>query len=183
MPGDLPAWAPVAGAAVVGLAVGALMLGGRRLAQRAAHTLPGDWLGQLAAERRVVDALLDLGADTGEDEPQRRGLILTRVAHLLLRQALQKEGAIYPALLGEGNGGAARSLAADQFDIKAALYELWEGDRTDPRWGKAWRALRKMTDGLAASEAKVFPDFHAKLTPKANGHLTRVMNREGDRLA
>ena len=182
-PGVLPGWAPVAAAAAVGLMAGALMLGGRRLAHQAAHTLPGDWLARLADERRVTQALLDAGADTTDAEPQRRGLILARTAYLLVRQALQKEGAVYPALRGQGNGGAAKALAADQFDIRTAVFELWEGDRTDPRWGKAWRALRKLVDDLSAAEAKVLPDFHAGLTPKANARIMRAMNREGDRLA
>lgn len=182
-PGVLPDWAPVAAAAAVGLVGGALLLGGRRMASRAVHTLPGDWLARLTAERRVTDALLDAGADTTEAEPQRRSLILARTAYLLVRQALQKEGAVYPALRGEGNGGAAKSLAADQFDIKAAVFDLLEGDRADPRWGKAWRALRKLVDDLSAQEAQVLPDFHAGLTPKANARLARAMNREGDRLA
>ncbi len=179
----LPPWAPVAAAAAVGLLSGALLLGGRRLAHQASHTLPGDWLERLAAERRFTQALLDAGADTHDDEPQRRGLILARTAYLLLRQALQKEGAIYPALRSQGNGGAAQTLAADQFDIKTALYELWEGDRSDPRWGKAWRALRKLVDALQTAEEKVLPEFHARLTPRANARLGRAMNREGDRLA
>lgn len=181
--GVLPDWALVAAAAAVGLLAGAAMLGGRRIAHRAAHTLPGDWLARLAAERRVTEALLDAGADTTDAEPQRRALILARTAYLLVRQALQKEGALYPALRGQGNGGAAKSLAADQFDIKSMVHDLWEGDRTDPRWGKAWRALRKLVDDLSAAEAKVLPDFHAALTPKANARLARAINREGDRLA
>lgn len=179
----LPAWIPIAGAAAVGLIGGVAVFGGRRLAHQAAHALPGDWLGQLAAERRLAEALLDAGQATREDEPQRRGLILARVAYLLLRQALQTEAAIYPALLGHGNGGAAKSLAADQFDIKAALYTLWEGDRSQADWGKLWRALCKQVDSLRAEEDKVLPAFHARLTPRANARLTRAMNREGDRLA
>ncbi|MBE7217021.1 MAG: hypothetical protein INR64_00965 [Caulobacteraceae bacterium] len=181
--GPLPLWAPVAAAAAVGLVSGALLLGGRRLAHQAGHTLPGDWLERLAAEKRLTDALLDDGADTHDDEPMKRGALLARVAYLLVRQSLQKEGVVYPALRSEGNGGAAKSLASDQFDIKAALFDLWEGDRADPRWGKAWRALRKLVDQLGAEEAKVLPDFHAKLTPKANARIMRAINREGDRLA
>ncbi len=179
----LPVWAPVAAAAVVGLVSGALLLGGRRLAHQAGHTLPGDWLARLAAEKRLTDALLDAGVDTHDDEPMKRGAILARTAYVLVRQALQKEGAVYPALRGEGNGGAAKSLAADQFDIKSALFDLWEGDRSDPRWGKAWRALRKLVDQVSADETKVLSDLHAKLTPKANARIMRAINREGDRLA
>ena len=179
----LSGWLPVAAAAAVGVIGGVAVFSGRRLASQAAHALPGDWLGQLLAERRVADALLQAGEQTREDEPQRRHLVLARVAYLLLRQSLQKEGAIYPAMLEDGNGGVARRFAADQFDIKASLYALWEGDRCDPSWSRMWRALRQQVEALRVEEDKVMAGVHARLTPKANARLTRAMNREGDRLA
>lgn len=182
-PGAVPGWALAAAAAGAGLLAGTAVFGGRRLAHRAAHALPGDWLAQLAAEHRVIDYLLRVGAGTREDEPNRRGLVLARTAYLLLRQALQKEGAVYPALRDEGNGGAAKSLAADQFDVKAALYALWEGDRASGEWAKNWRALDKLVRALAAEEDKVLPEFHGRLGARSNARLTRAMNREGDRLA
>ncbi len=182
-PFGLPGWAPVAVAAGAGLVAGTALFGGRRLAHRAAHALPGDWLAQLAAEHRVIDYLLRAGAATTAQEPQRRGLVLARLAYLVLRQAVQKEGAVYPALREEGNGGHAKSLAADQFDVKTALYALWEGDRTGPEWPRTWRALDKLVRDLSAQEEKVLPPFHARLDSKANARLTRAMNREGDRLA
>lgn len=182
-PFGLPGWVPVAAAASVGLVGGMALFGGRRLAHRAAHALPGDWLAQLAAEHRVIDYLLRAGAATTAEEPQRRGLVLARLAYLVLRQAVQKEAAVYPALREDGNGGAAKSLAADQFDVKSALYAVWEGDRAGADWARAWRALDKLVRDLSAEEERVLPPFHQKLGSKANARLTRAMNREGDRLA
>ena len=173
------------GRGVVGLVSGALLLGGRRLAHQAgphpARRLAGAAGDGEAPHRRPARCG---GRYARRRAHEARRAILARTAYVLARQALQKEGVVYPALRSEGNGGAAKSLAADQFRHQGGVVRPVGGrSQRSALGGKAWRALRKMVDQLSAAEAKALADLHEKLTPKANARIMRAINREGDRLA
>lgn len=177
-------WLPIVGVAGVGFVAGMAVLGARKLGMQATTAIAGDWLRQLKLEHRLAETLFEAGLRTKSHETGKRTLILAHLAYALIKHGLQEEAVIYPALRDDGKTGAAKTLAAEHFDIKTYLHDLAEMPKNDPRWIEIWTAFYKLIKHhVAEEEQDVLPAFHDRLSPKQNAHLTRAMNREGVKLA
>ena len=177
----IPTWTPLAAAALVGFGVGLTVLGARRATLGVITSLPGDWLQQTTAENRAISVLLDAGSQTPVTQPSRRTLILVRLAYALVRASLRKEWAVYPEL-AERSNGEARGLAAGQHEIKTRLHALSAVPRGGVAWARSWSGLAERVREQIRDEARILPALRERLTPAANGRLTRLMHRERARL-
>ena len=174
----------LATAAGLGFLAGVVLLGGRKAAMQASTAIAGDWFAQLRAEHKQVDALFELACATKDNESMKRMALLNKLSYALNKHALQEENVIYPALRDTDQGASSKALAAEHFDMKTYLHELYETPAEDPRWLSKMKAFRKLVASHVRDEEEhIYPAFHAKLSHDGNAKLTRAMNREGIKLA
>lgn len=178
------AYAPIAGAAGVGIALGLLAALGRKAAVQAPTALAGDWATALAAEHKVALALFDKLEATEPGATAKRAALLAQLKHALARHALEEENVIYPALRQTGRTAEADELNAEHGYVKQYLYELENSPKGTPEWLAKLRQFRsEIEDHMREEEDKLFPALRGELTDEQNKALAAAMNKEGFKLA
>lgn len=182
--GGWQAYAPIAGAAGVGIALGLLAALGRKAAVQAPTALASDWATALAAEHKVALALFDKLESTEPGATAKRATLLAQLKHALARHALEEENVIYPALRQTGRTAEADELNAEHGYVKQYLYELETSPKDAPEWLAKLRQFRsEIEDHMREEEDKLFPALRGELTDEQNKALAAAMNKEGFKLA
>lgn len=175
--------AALAGMAALGFVAGLAAYQGKKMAVQAISSSKGDWVDALIAEHRMVDAVFRRLLRTGEKDTVQRAGLLTVIAHLLGKHALEEENVIYPALRGGTHEEEARAFFLDHADIKTYIHELEDLPKGDPLWiGKA-QSFFDLIRKHVAQEEELFPTFRASLSDRTNRRLGLQIYREGVKLA
>jgi len=173
-------------AAGVGLLTGLAARAGARGVMVAAEPLSGHWLDIVKADHLIIMELVDKAMATRATAKARRAMLLNRIKEALVRQTVEKEWVLYPALRLSGEAGvaAADRLATDYAEVKAALYELEQTPSTDPLWRSRMGALRdRLNAHTQDEEDNVFPALRKTLSAEEDARLTQLVNVEGRRFA
>lgn len=169
-----------AAGAGVGLAANLL----RKAAVQAPSVLAGGWDAALTAEHRAALALFDLLEATDDSQATRRTVLLTQLKHAIGKHALQEENAIYAMMRDCDMREAADHLNHDHGYVKQYFFDLGEMPRDDPAWLPKLREFRAMIEEhMREEEDELFPRLRSGMSDEQNAHLTRVMHREGLKLA
>ncbi|MBB4616501.1 hemerythrin domain-containing protein [Sphingomonas abaci] len=170
--------------AALGVGVGLLANLLRKAAVQAPTALAGRWDKALAAEHRAALAIFDLIEQTDENDVARRTLLLTQLKHAIGKHAFQEENSIYAMMRDLQMTEAADHLNHEHGYVKQYFFDLGEMPRDDPAWLPKLRAFRSMIEThMREEEEDLFPRMREKLTGEQNRHLTRLMHREGLKLA
>jgi hemerythrin superfamily protein len=178
-----PSAGTVAGVAAVGFVAGFAAYQAKKMAVQGLTSAKGDWTETIKAEHRMVEAVFDKLLATKRQEKVKRATLLTAIAHLLGKHALEEENVIYPALRGGDHEAKAKHLFSDHADIKTFIHELEELPKDDEAWLPKATAFATLVKTHAAEEETFFPTFKASLTPKQNSKLAAQIYREGVKLA
>lgn len=178
-----PSAGTVAGVAAVGFVAGFAAYQAKKMAVQGLTSAKGDWTETLKAEHRMVEAVFDKLLSAKREEKVKRATLLTVIAHLLGKHALEEENVIYPALRGGDHEAKAKHLFSDHADIKTYIHELEDLPKDDVAWLPKATALATLVKTHAAEEEAFFPTFKAGLTPKQNAKLAAQIYREGVKLA
>ena len=119
-----------------------------------------------------------------EGSEAEQDMLLGRIKEALVRQTVEKEWVLYPALRlsGEAGEAAADRLATDYAEVKAALFELEQTPSEDPLWRSRMGALRdRLVAHTREEEEEVFPALRKTLTAEEDARLTQLVNVEGRR--
>lgn len=170
--------------AALGVGVGLLANLVRKAAVQAPTVLAGRWDKALAAEHRAALAIFDLIEQTDEKDAARRTLLLTQLKHAIGKHAFQEENSIYAMMRDLEMTEAADHLNHEHGYVKQYFFDLGEMPRDDPAWLPKLRAFRSMIEThMREEEDDLFPRMRERLTGDQNRHLTRLMHREGLKLA
>ena len=180
----LPNFGLIAGVGAAGAFLGVLAMLGRKVAVQAPTYFAGDWDAALAAEHKATLAVFDAIEATPDSAAGKRKALLTTLKHALAKHALEEENAIYPALRDAGMRDEADELNTEHGYVKQYLYELSELPGDAPEFLATVKRFRvDIEDHMREEEQDLFPRLKAQLSDERNQHLTRVMNREGFKLA
>lgn len=171
-------------AAGVGLLTGLAARAGARGVMVAAEPLSGHWLDIVKGDHLIILELVEKALSTRATAKARRALLLGRIKEALVRQTVEKEWVLYPALRlsGEAGEAAADRLATDYAEVKAALFELEQTPSEDPLWRSRVGALRdRLVAHTREEEEEVFPALRKTLTAEEDARLTQLVNVEGRR--
>lgn len=178
-----PSAGTVAGVAAVGFVAGFAAYQAKKMAVQGLTSAKGDWTETIKAEHRMVEAVFDKLLATKRGEKVKRATLLTVIAHLIGKHALEEENVVYPALRGGDHEAKAKHFFSDHADIKTFIHELEEMPKDDPAWLPKAQAFATLVKTHAAEEEEFFPSFKASLTPKQNAKLAGQIYREGVKLA
>jgi hemerythrin superfamily protein len=174
----------LAGAGAAGAALGVLAMLGRKVAVQAPTYLAGNWDEALAAEHKTTLAVFDALQATDGNAKIKRGMLLTNLKHMLSKHALEEENAIYPALREAGMIAEADELNSEHGYVKQYLYDLEQMPNNSPAFDETVAKFRAdIEDHMREEEEELFPRLRNKLGDEKNKLLTRVMNKEGFKLA
>lgn len=170
--------------AALGVGVGLLANLVRKAAVQAPTALAGRWDKALAAEHRAALAIFDLIEQTDEGDAAKRTLLLTQLKHAIGKHAFQEENSIYAMMRDLQMTEAADHLNHEHGYVKQYFFDLGEMPRDDPAWLPKLREFRSMIEThMREEEDDLFPRMRERLTGDQNRHLTRLMHREGLKLA
>lgn len=170
--------------AALGVGVGLLANLLRKAAVQAPSALAGRWDKALAAEHRAALAIFDLIEQTDERDAARRTVLLTQLKHAIGKHAFQEENSIYAMMRDLAMTEAADHLNHEHGYVKQYFFDLGEMPRDDPAWLPKLREFRSMIEThMREEEDDLFPRMRERLTGDQNRHLTRLMHREGLKLA
>jgi hemerythrin superfamily protein len=134
--------------------------------------------------RRAALAIFDLIEQTDEKDAARRTVLLTQLKHAIGKHAFQEENSIYAMMRDLEMTEAADHLNHEHGYVKQYFFDLGEMPRDDPAWLPKLRAFRSMIEThMREEEDDLFPRMRERLTGDQNRHLTRLMHREGLKLA
>jgi len=171
-------------AAAVGVLAGLALGRTGQVAAKAKMLLHGDWEGQLKAEHRTVRRLLKAMAETDVGEAPKRASLLAEVADAITRHAVEEENVIYPALRAAGAGEAVKGLLADHAAMKTMIRRLEESSLEDPDWLAKAKVLKALVyRHVREEERNLFPLLHDNGDHDENHKLTKLVRREGARVA
>jgi iron-sulfur cluster repair protein YtfE (RIC family) len=174
----------LAGAAGIGVAVGVLAMIGRKVAVQAPTYFAGEWPEALAAEHKATLKLFDALQATTSEDTVKRSTLLTVMKHALGKHAMQEENAVYPAMRQAGHLGEADKLNGEHGYVKQYLYDLELMAKDSPAFLTTVAAFRRDIEAHMREEEDVlFPKLHAELGEAKNAALTKLMNKEGFKLA
>lgn len=157
---------------------------GRKMVVQAPTATASDWFEGLAKEHEATLAAIDKLAEISADHPQRRGMLLMNIKHMLTKHALQEELVVYPMLRRHDDTDTLRSLNGDHGEVKAMLWELGQMDKSDPGFtGTLSRLRAELEEHMREEEEELFPKLRERLSDEENRKLTRSMNMAGLMLA
>jgi hemerythrin superfamily protein len=157
---------------------------GRKMAVQAPTAMASDWCDGLVKEHRATLEAIDKLAEVPPERPQRRGMVLMNIKHMIAKHALQEEQVIYPMLRRGEDIETLRELNGDHGEIKALLFELGEMDKADPAFLDTLAQLREqLEEHMREEEEDLFPALRERLSEAENRKLTRNMNMAGLTLA
>ena len=173
-----------AGVAALGVVAGLAVGRARQATTRAGMALHGDWEGQLKSEHRRIKRQLKAMVDSEIGEPARRAMLLAKLAETLDRHALEEETVIYPALKASGGDEMATRLYEEHAEMKALVSRLQGVALDDPAWAEEATALRTLVTGhIREEERDLFPLLHDLGDDRHNAKLTKLVRRQGAKLA
>ena len=173
-----------AGLAAIGVVAGLAVGRARQMTTRAGMALHGDWEGQLKSEHRRIKRKLKAMVDSEIGEGARRATLLADLAETLNRHALEEETVIYPALRTAGGDEMAGELYDDHAQMKTLVSQLQDIALDDPEWVEAAKTLRTLvTNHIRSEERDLFPLLHDLGDDRHNAKLTKLVRRQGARLA
>ena len=175
--------ATLAGVAALGFVAGLAAYQGKKMAVQAVSSAKGDWVDALVAEHRMVEAVFRRLLRTSEKQTVQRAGLLTAIAHLLGKHALEEENVIYPALRGGAHDKQAQEFFLDHADIKTYIHELEELPKSDPLWIQKAQNFFNLIRKHVAEEERLFPTFRSSLSDRTNRRLGLQIYREGVKLA
>ncbi|WP_229664428.1 hemerythrin domain-containing protein [Sphingomonas metalli] len=156
----------------------------RKAAVQAPTYFAGEWDTALAAEHKAALALFDALEKTGDDAVARRTVLLTQLKHAIGKHALQEENVVYTMMRDQGLTEAADHLNHEHGYVKQYFFDLTEMSRSDPAWLPKLKEFRALIEShMREEEDELFPKLRAKMSGEQNRHITRMMNREGLKLA
>jgi hemerythrin-like domain-containing protein len=174
----------VAIGAAVGVGAGLLANLLRKAVVQAPSVLAGSWDKALAAEHRAALAIFDQIEATGEDEVAKRTTLLTTLKHAIGKHAFQEENSIYAMMRDLEMAEAADHLNHEHGYVKQYFFDLGEMPRNDPAWLPKVKEFRAMIEShMREEEDELFPRMRRTLDDAQNRHLTKLMHREGLKLA
>jgi hemerythrin superfamily protein len=182
--GGLSNFTVIAGAGAAGAALGVLAMLGRKVAVQAPTYLAGDWDQALAAEHKATLAVFDALQATSGNAKIKRSMLLANLKHMLAKHALEEENAIYPALRDAGMVAEADELNSEHGYVKQYLYDLEQMPNNSPQFDETVAKFRAdIEDHMREEEEQLFPQLKSRLSEEKNKLLTKVMNKEGFKLA
>lgn len=169
---------------LVSAGVAAIANLGRKMAVQAPTAMAGDWCEGLIKEHKATLEAIDKLAQVSAEHPQRRGMMVMSIAHMIAKHALQEEQVVYPMLRRADGAETLRSLNGDHGEVKALLYELGQMDKTAPAFTATLSELRAaLEEHMREEEENLFPALRKRLSDEENRKLTRNMNLAGLMLA
>ena len=174
----------LAGAALAGAAVGIAANFGRKFLMQMPAAAAGDWFDALKAEHAATLAVFDQLEATNDSQAAMRTALLTKLKYALTKHAHEEEAVIYPALRQANSAHDADALNAEHGYVKTYLYELESMRKDSPDWLARVRDFRAMLEEhIRMEEEEVFPAFKQIMSEEQNAKLTRLMNKEGFKMA
>jgi hemerythrin superfamily protein len=174
----------LAGAALAGAAVGIAANFGRKFLMQMPAAAAGDWFDALKAEHAATLALFDQLEATEDSQTVLRTTLLMKLKYALTPHAHEEEAVIYPALRQANSAHDADALNAEHGYVKTYLYELGSLAKDSPEWLARVRDFRAMLEEhIRMEEEEVFPPFRQLMSEEQNAKLTRLMNKEGFKMA
>lgn len=168
----------------IGLGLALLAGIGRKIAVQAPTALAGNWDEALKMEHKAALAVFDKLAQTADNEPKKRTLLLSKLKHMLSRHAFQEENVIYPAMRDAGMTAEADSLNSEHGYVKQYLYDLADLVENNGEFqGKLASFRTDILKHMADEEERLFPRLQGMLSERSNKDLAAKMNREGLKLA
>ncbi len=156
----------------------------RKAVVQAPSVLAGSWDRALAAEHRAALAILDQIEATGDDQPGTRTTLLTTLKHAIGKHAFQEENSVYAMMRDLQMAEAADHLNHEHGYVKQYFFDLGEMPRDDPAWLPKLKEFRAWIEKhMREEEDDLFPRMRRTLDEAQNRHLTRLMHREGLKLA
>jgi hemerythrin superfamily protein len=174
----------LAGAAIAGAAVGLAANFGRKFLMQMPSAAAGDWFDALKAEHKATFAVFDKIEATSESQTVMRTTLLKKLKYALTRHAHEEETIIYPALRQANSAHDADALNSEHGYVKTYLYELERLPKDSPDWLARVRDFRAMLEEhIRMEEVEVFPAFKQIMSEEQNAKLTKLMNKEGFKMA
>lgn len=168
----------------IGIGLALLATVGRKLAVQAPTALAGNWDEALKMEHKAALALFDKLAQTNDDEPKKRAMLLYKLKHMLSRHAFQEENVIYPAMRDAGMNSEADRLNSEHGYVKQYLYDLTDIVENNFEFqAKLTNFRTDIQKHMAEEEEQLFPRLQGMLSERSNKDLAAKMNREGLKLA
>lgn len=172
------------GAAAAGAAIAIAANLGRKLAVQGMSAAAGDWDDVLAAEHRATLALFDKILATDDSQTVKRAMMIKQLTHALDKHAHEEEHVVYPALRAANEAHDADLLEGEHGYVKTFLFELNEMEKGAPNFLPKVREFRDMIARHAKmEEEEVFPRLKSGLTEDQNSHITKLVNKEGFKMA
>lgn len=167
----------------LGFAAGLAAVHVRKVLAQGVSAVAGPWDEVLAAEHKLVMALLDKAIETSPSARLKRKLLLAKIDWGLSKHAYAEETVVYPALRALG-GAEEKSLFDDHAEIKILLASLRDRPSDDAGWTEDANSLKVILEThMAEEEAKVFPRLRTALGEAENARLTTLLNAQSIRLA
>lgn len=172
------------GAAAAGAAIAIAANLGRKLAMQGLSAAAGDWDDVLAAEHKATLALFDKILATDDSQTVKRAMMIKQLTHALDKHAHEEEHVVYPALRAANDAHDADLLEGEHGYVKTFLFELNEMEKSSPDFLPKVREFRDMISRHAKmEEEEVFPRLKSGLTEEQNSHITKLVNKEGFKMA
>lgn len=174
----------LAAGAAVGFVAGLALPHARKAMMQGPSVAAGDWMAALKAEHRLVEKAFEAALQTTEGDVVKREMLLTKIAYLLTKHAVEEENVIYPALAEHGHADEAREFVEDHRKTKAFIYELRTIPTDDVRWRSTLQGFfTELQTHIREEEDEIFPRFEQELSREQNARITRMMNWEGYKAA
>jgi hemerythrin superfamily protein len=174
----------LAGAAIAGAAVGIAANFGRKFLMQMPSASAGDWFEALKAEHAATLAVFDQLEATDDSQTTMRATLLMKLKYALTKHAHEEEAVIYPALRQANSAHDADALNSEHGYVKTYLYELERLPKDSPDWLARVRDFRAMLEEhIRMEEEEVFPAFRQIMSEEQNAKLTKLMNKEGFKMA
>ena len=172
------------GAAIAGAAIAVAANLGRKAVTQGLSASAGEWDEVLAAEHDMALAIFDQLLATEDTQTFKRAMLLRKLTHALDKHAHEEEHVIYPALRDANEARDADILEEEHGHVKTFLFELNEMEKGSADFLPKVREFRSTVESHARmEEEQVFPRLKQWLTAEQNGHLTKLVNREGFKMA